>query len=809
MATITTPPLELVYLNDLGFMKALNNLRKKGAHPRVHEETLSIMERLRQGEDVSNKITHKGESRIKGCIKYELGSGAHRLVTVHTSHFIYLLFVGSHDDVDRWLDSKRGLTITCNPQSREVKVTIVSDVRHERPIPHHNFEHAPIEDTPYLKRMPGEINLSNFSLSRPLIRELERINDESSDDLILEVIEDIARESPNLATVFLDILSLVREGKPDAAAERIKTYTEEVVSIQDIPELEEEAIHDDVNSEDLIVLSGLNDTDYQKILEPERFQEWILFPHPEQKSISVEEFTKPAILSGVSGSGKTCVLLHRARHLASKYPNEKIGILTLNRSLARLLQNLLEELCSVEEVQRIEVYAFYDYFKRLVDHFGPTAELNNFTALIEGLDVDEEERIHLRKISKNVKPETYAREFDPLSGETLDDTWRIFMDNPEVATLMTYFKEHIFTYDDWADSHTYLREEFSLIRSAVSTSARNKEYTKPSFTRMGRCIPFPKKTRKQVLDLLVHFEAEMLFGGVLDELALTLAILPHIGALRNLPENLKFRCLLIDEFQDLSTRDLTILRRVVPITEPDAFFLCGDNVQKVLVKTLDLNKAGLASVDTTRRAIKKNYRNSKNILLAASTLAQIYSEQAKSQKEDIDVLDPELAIRETAWPLAIETHSENEISQAWEQAREVIESGGNLAWSVCLVTACNEGAYSVDALIAECPKDFPIEIERLSGDYTRHQDTMSVASMSDVKGFEFSMVIIVGCGAKTLPNPGRPREEVWRDALRLYVAMTRARDSVQLCYSGEPSPFLTDMNEHIEWLELLEKSSND
>jgi superfamily I DNA/RNA helicase len=538
-------------------------------------------------------------------------------------------------------------------------------------------------------------------------------------------------------------------------------------------------------------------------LEPDRFQEWMLFPHPEQKRISTESFDKPAVLTGVSGSGKTCILLHRARHLAAKYPGQRIGILTLNRSLAKLLRNLLGELCSEEEMANIEVHAFYDYFKQLVDWFGPMAELEN----LRRLAADHEESEHILRAIDRVDPATYAREFDPISGETLDDTWKIFLDNPRVNTLMTYFKQHLFTYDDWADSSKYLREEFSLIRSAVSTDSRVDQYVSGDFEREGRSIPFPDKIRKITLDLLLHLEEEMLTGGILDELSLTLALLPHLKSFSNMPERFRFRCLLVDEFQDLSTRDLTLLRRVVTITDPDAFFLCGDSVQKVLVKSLNLNRAGLAPVDIARRRILKNYRNSKNILQAASHLARIYGEQARKLKEDVETLDPDLAVRETAWPQAVEAAPGEELKLAWAEAREIIAAGGSLAWSVCIVTACDEGHYSVENILRSCPRDFPVKAERLTGDYTRNQDTMTVASMSDVKGFEFSMVIIVGCGVKTLPNPGGARDESWRDALRLYVAMTRARDGVQLYYTGEPSPFLADMNEHIEWFELTDEAA--
>ena len=40
--------------------------------------------------------------------------------------------------------------------------------------------------------------------------------------------------------------------------------------------------------------------------------EWLLFLHPEQRAVVDANFGGPASLSGVSGSGKTCVAIHRA-----------------------------------------------------------------------------------------------------------------------------------------------------------------------------------------------------------------------------------------------------------------------------------------------------------------------------------------------------------------------------------------------------------------------------------------------------------------------------------------------------------------
>jgi superfamily I DNA/RNA helicase len=95
-----------------------------------------------------------------------------------------------------------------------------------------------------------------------------------------------------------------------------------------------------------------------------------------------------------------------------------------------------------------------------------------------------------------------------------------------------------------------------------------------------------------------------------------------------------------------------------------------------------------------------------------------------------------------------------------------------------------------------------VKIGQISGDYVEKRDTLSIGTMSDVKGFEFSLVLIVGCGKDCLPSEGYCQKEAWREALRLYVAMTRARDEVRLFYTGEPSPFLTVMNEGLLWDEL-------
>jgi hypothetical protein len=222
--------------------------------------------------------------------------------------------------------------------------------------------------------------------------------------------------------------------------------------------------------------------------------------------------------------------------------------------------------------------------------------------------------------------------------------------------------------------------------------------------------------------------------------------------------------------------------------------LAGDTVQKILVKRLKLGEAGLGRGNVQRIEIRKNYRNSRQILKAAGKLANTYGKLAGSQGEEIEILDPELAVRETTMPTALKTN--HQIKKAWEVARECMSDGKTQAWTICIATA-NSEKIPVQELLRFKPPG--LRAEELTGDYIRKPVVMVASTLYDMKGFEFNLVVVVGNDAGNFPASGVPQDEVWRDALRLYVAMTRARDQVYLLYENTPSPFLQAMLDDIRW----------
>ena len=93
--------------------KGLELLRRSGKKASLAaakaEEIISRLQHERIIPDQAGSITKHGELRIKGVMKYDLGSG-YRLITYKNGGRLFLLYVGSHDDCHRWIENNRELT---------------------------------------------------------------------------------------------------------------------------------------------------------------------------------------------------------------------------------------------------------------------------------------------------------------------------------------------------------------------------------------------------------------------------------------------------------------------------------------------------------------------------------------------------------------------------------------------------------------------------------------------------------------------------------------------------------------------------
>ena len=620
------------------------------------------------------------------------------------------------------------------------------------------------ENKPFFARISG-INFEELvpqTLARQHILSLDESSAETEVRQALELVV-----SEDFRRFLFDLITLISSGDIAGAEARIRLRNGLAVPAQDAGQFAEQAAAAPVNSDQMLIINGLTKEELGRLLDPVNFQDWMLFLHPDQKVFSEATYEKPLVLKGVSGSGKTCILVHRARTLTKRYPGERIGILTLSNSLAGLLQNLVNRLCSEEERRTIKVAPFYEVFRDCLQHLGPERYFEQLRASVAPSS-------HMRTVLAQAAkgwPDNMVWNLDPVSRDSVEEQWEQFyaQRNPDVLDWMNPIIKYLEGKN--VDAMRYLEEEFSLIRSAFTVPNRSDYLAAPPPDwRVGRTIPFTReKQRPDLLRLLLFWEEWLFAGGMIDALGLTQALMPLHNEMRSLPDSLKFRCLLVDEFQDFSSLDLQLLRRIVPLDKPDALFVAGDPVQRILVKRLRYADAALDDGPAKHDAIRQNYRNSKQILRAASRVANYFGKVAGGQGEEVEVLDPELAQRETSPPIALKTDSQ--IEKAWEIVLECTRAENAAPYTVCIATTAPHD-LSVLQILEARPKD--IKARALSGDCILHPDEIVVGTINELKGFEFRLVVIVGCDASAFPDPGIPRDEIWREALRLYVAMTRA-----------------------------------
>jgi superfamily I DNA/RNA helicase len=771
-------PLVVVHRENK-FNEVLRSLRNTGGERfNAYKKICEIRQSLELGERNVCQTTDHGESRLKNCVKYDLGNG-YRLVTVDFKEVVILCYAGKHDDVDHWLDHNQGQTFTYDKATKKIGLIVEREVIRTVVLP---AATNPPEDTrPYLLQIDG-LDWEALVPAKSIRRRLLNLGLNSDEGEILEVLGDVGDEiNREIADLALNLVTALRDGKRDIAERHRDLYLGRRERATEETPITPDVVLAEANSDTLIVLNDLSEEEFDALWDPSRFQEWMLYLHPGQKRVVDEDLDKPCVFTGVSGSGKTCVLVHRALRLAKLYPGEPILILTLNRSLAHLIEKHVDRLANGSKHQ-VKVMAFYDYLESVLKLYGLDDFLTSISALLElKSEITEFVRAH--------QPTELTSIFAARDDYEIETLWKQFCEDPNSqATKDALSRLTIYLYDQdkTINAERYLKDELTLVRSAFRLAEEYEGYR--SYDRGGRCIQFQDKRREDILRLLRTWERFQVRHGKLDGMGLTQAAIValdyHDGAL---PQHLRFRSVLVDEFQDFSTLDLELISRI-PSIETNGLFLTGDTAQKIYTKDFDLPRAGMAPAQRINRSILKNYRNSRQILEAAHLLIEAYANESTAKHEGVTVLKPEYAQRDGARPFVCATN--DQLQAVWALAGEWLASGYP-AFSVCIATA-NPDVVSVRQISDAAPVG--IKTSRLTGDYLQRTDIVVVSDIYNIKGFEFSLIVIVGLGDGEFPPKGVPVGETWREALRLYVAMTRGRDEVCLVHQGTPSPFIRAMS---------------
>lgn len=784
---VTPAPVQrarYVTVRNLGFNESLVRLKSEGGSAgNTAREFDQIYQRIRQAQPVFEPYRFEKTDLISNGVLYELSPG-YRLVVVRTPEVSYICYLGSDGDVDIWLEQHSGMLMTFDANTGEVKKTY----KHPKPIIEgHSATTSP---KPYLKQLE-QLDIRDFIDDDSLIQGLEAIADHTDPKDYEILLLQLQIKDADVAKDIRELITLIRNNELDAAQARVNLIYGVAIPIEDAGELQVEAIDEQTNSETLIDLAELEENEWERLLDKTRFREWLVYLHKDQKRIVDEDYDRPIELRGVSGSGKTCVLAHRARRLAKLY-NEPVLILTLNKSLALLIENLINDLCVEDETLPIKVEAYYEYVTRLLKTVG----LKDF---IETIGITYEIDHEIQNFLAQSTPEKIDQFFAFRENTDIRKQWMDFVDQRQNNMLLSRINNYLNRNQEGIDCSRYIFEEFELIRSAFVFDRGYRGYAQErNFSRGGRSIPLKADQRDEYLSLLNAWEKNQFLTGRLDHMTLSQAAIWALDEYGSIPDSLRYRCVLVDEYQDFSTIDLKLIREIAT-EDKNGLFLTGDTGQKIYAKDFDLNEAKLGTKNKERswRIINKNYRNSREILECGHLLLKSYCDEATAKNEGVKILKPEYALRGSAKPFACKTN--HSLLAAWQIAEEWLEAG-NQAFSVCIATA-NPDTYSIPDIQAHAPDN--IECATLTGDYMLNTDKVITSDIQNVKGFEFSLMIIVGLEKDVFPSKGFAKKEAWRDALRLYVAITRARDEACIIYNGEPSDFLKVMQDALSEKEIL------
>lgn len=734
--------MKLHIIEYKGFLDSLVNLERRGGKfQKAAQKIWEIHGKSNQVNDPFHGVqpTKNGENRIKNCIKYDL-TGFARLITVFYGNTHVLLYCGTHEECDKWLDKNQGMEFAVEDKK-------VIPLRQEI-IPRQGPQTTRARFAgPLIERLPEEMANDLLDGLGLVAVKIHQLSNGSSQEEIARTLEKVEAEKQRAA--LSDVLILLSEDQRDLAVNRAKLYQgllEEAAN-----EFEKLQIPDIVDSEYVRTISASH-PQYPEILRQfaasADYKSWMTFLHPDQQELVERDFRGSARILGVSGSGKTCVVVRRAVHLAEQQEQAQVLILTLNEPLSELISSLVD-VCAPQAIRpRIVVQPFYQLCTDLLKERFPHQE-NAF-------------RITTWK-----------------SEEHVDEIWMEYYrceNNNQDASVL--FPVHDALQAQGIRAEQYIREEFDWIRSALPREDRASYLT---IERTGRSVPLQKEQRELILRGLEGWERKMEAVGAMD----VLGIAQRLHQLKSdlLP---RFTSIIIDECQDFGTVELSIIRQLVPNGSNDVL-LVGDAAQRVSTRRQSLRAAGIDLPPARSERLRKNYRNSKEILKAASTMFSNNFDEEYVTDEDFDVIDPEFSAFEGGFPAILRANSlKEELVYALSYCADYTSQ--NPGAKVCLALA----GFSLWEV-----RKWALEhgLRVLDGETSLGEDRLFVSDLEQTKGFEFDAVCIVNCSEGALPEPSLPARE-WVKALsRLYVAMTRARLELCVSFSGAPSPFLSNLEE--------------
>ena len=477
-------------------------------------------------------------------------------------------------------------------------------------------------------------------------------------------------------------------------------------------------------------LSPLLDAEEIRRLAAAPIEDWMIFLHPEQRTLVDRQYSGPARVRGSAGTGKTVVALHRAAALARRYAKPdrtrpKILFTTYIASLPPVFEHL---------------------YQRLPNHVPNAVRFVNIDKL--AADICRQSG-QAPRLDRNAATKAFNEAYNAivLSGTPL--------------------RRNGFT-------RGYLRVELERVLKGRDVQSL-EDYL--AMQRTGRRTPLSGEMREQVWRLGEEWDRHLGEAGIV-------AFPDVVRRARDLARRRTasaYRAAIVDESQDLTLVGLQLIRALVDGDGQDAadsLFIVGDSAQKIYAGGFTPAQAGV-KVRGRSAVLRLNYRNTHEIMAAAmACTGQAAGDGPEAGSSGVRPL------------LASAADFDGQVARAVEQIRKLRETSAVGFGDVGVFAPTNHLANDAEKAIQKA--GLPCQsLRHIDG---RPNDRIKVGTFHRAKGLEFKVVFLLDLSAGCFPQPrdrwqsqAEYEDEHALAISTLFVAMTRARDRLFILYSGEPA----------------------
>ncbi|GAA1830308.1 UvrD-helicase domain-containing protein [Agromyces salentinus] len=493
----------------------------------------------------------------------------------------------------------------------------------------------------------------------------------------------------------------------------------------------------------------------QRVIDGGDFGAWRVFLHPDQRRYATRSYKGPFRLTGGAGTGKTVVLLHRAKHLAEQHPTHRVVLTTYTRALADNLRRDLE---------------------RLDPDLAQASAPGHPGVLVRGVD-------QLVAAVRDAAGTGFGAAAQSVLGAVVESRGAVVANDSGWDDAVD---------DADVDLPAALRSKSFLSVEYLQVILANRIVTKDDYftvRRPGRGVALDRAKRAQVWAVVEQYRKNARIANRLSfaEVASVSAAWLE-GADGESPRTFADH-ILIDEAQDLTPSHWRFLRAVTA-SGPDDMFIADDTHQRIYGQPVVLSRLDIAIVGRSRR-LTLNYRTTEqNLRYALGLLEGGTFIDAQGGEEGVagyrsSRLGPE--------PKSLPTQSASvQFAVLAAQVKSWLDAGVDGA-TIAVLTTSNNAAKDVhDALDHHGVASTILTNAKQSG------DRPVILTMHIAKGLEFSRVILFDISEGSFPTPwslkgvaAEDRDDVMlRERSLLYVAASRARDELVVTWKGKPSELL-------------------